>query len=84
MMNSPVVIARVKAEGNTPLAKLLKEFPNDEDALAELYLKVLARDPAEQELKICQAHIAETKNRGEAFEDIMWSLINSTEFRTKR
>ncbi len=84
LMNSTIINNRVKATGNTTLAKLLEEFSDDEDALAELYLRVLARDPAEEELKICQEHIAETKDRGEAFEDIMWSLLNSTEFRTKR
>ncbi len=84
LMNSPMVSNRVSAKGNTPLAKLLKTYSGDEDVLAELYLLVLARDPSESELKTCREYIAETGNRDEAFEDIMWSLINSTEFRTKR
>ncbi len=84
LMNSPVINNRVKAKGNTPLAKLLRDYSDDEDVLAELYLLVLAREPSENELKICSEHIAATENRGAAFEDILWSLINSTEFRTKR
>ena len=84
LMNSPLVNSRVKAQGNTPLAKLLKTYSEDEDVLAELYLLVLAREPTENELTTCREYIAETGERDAAFEDIMWSLINSTEFRTKR
>ena len=83
-MNSPIVNNRVSAKGNTPLAALLKKYSDDGDVLAELYLLILAREPSEQELKTCREYIAETGERNEAFEDIMWSLINSTEFRTKR
>lgn len=84
LMNSTVISNRIRATGKTPLATLLKKFSDDEDALAEVYLRVLAREPSESELKICTEHLAETKNRGEAYEDILWSLLNSTEFRTKR
>lgn len=84
LMNSPFVNSRVSAQGNTPLAKLLKTYSEDEDVLAELYLLVLAREPTENELTTCREYIAETGEREAAFEDIMWSLINSTEFRTKR
>jgi hypothetical protein len=29
-------------------------------------------------------HVAELDDRGAAFEDLLWSLINSAEFTTKR
>lgn len=84
MMNSPILNNLNRAEGNTRLAQLLKQYPDDADALHELYLLVLSREPSENELKICRDFIQETGNRGEAFEDIQWSLLNSTEFLSKR
>ncbi len=37
-----------------------------------------------QELKLAREHIAELKDRGAAFEDLLWSLVNSAEFTSKR
>ncbi len=84
MMNSPVTNGAVKGRGNTVLARTLHEFSDDSAALSEVYLRVLSREPTEAEAEICRQHITETGNRTEAFEDIMWSLLNSSEFLTKR
>lgn len=83
LMNSPVVNNPIRAKGETALAALLGRFKNDGDALKELYLLVHAREPSEKELTICREHIAAVGNRAEAYEDILWSLLNSTEFQTK-
>ncbi len=84
LMNAPQVSGQIRATGGTVLAEILQKFPNDDDALSELYLQVLAREPSGRELTICRDHVAEVKNRGEAFEDLMWSLLNSSEFLSKR
>ncbi|MDA0835396.1 MAG: DUF1549 domain-containing protein [Planctomycetota bacterium] len=84
MMNSPILNNLNRAEGRTRLAQLLKEYPEDKDAVIELYLLVLSREPSASELSICEEFIKETGERGEAFEDIQWSLINSSEFLSKR
>jgi hypothetical protein len=44
----------------------------------------MGRRPTANEKKVCLDHIASLKDRGEAFEDLLWSLLNSAEFRTKR
>ncbi|MEX0728985.1 MAG: DUF1549 domain-containing protein [Planctomycetaceae bacterium] len=84
MMNSPILNNLNRAEGQTRLAQLLKDYPENDDAVIELYLLVLSREPSKSELTICQDFIKEAGNRGEAFEDIQWSLINSSEFLSKR
>ncbi|MFN0198682.1 MAG: DUF1549 domain-containing protein [Planctomycetaceae bacterium] len=84
MMNSPILNNLNRAQGQTRLAELLKNYPDDKVALTELYLLVLSREPSESELSICQDFIKETGQRGEAFEDIQWSLLNSSEFISKR
>ncbi len=84
LMNSPQVASQVRAEGNTRLADLLKKYSDDNDAFNELYLMVLAREPSAKELEICRSYVKQINNRREAFEDLMWSLLNSSEFLSKR
>lgn len=83
-MNSPNFAALMRGSGQTRLARILKENQADQDALAELYLLVLSRQPTEREIKICLEYLTQVGNRTEAFEDLMWSLLNSSEFLTKR
>jgi hypothetical protein len=84
MMNSPQINNQIKANFGTRLSQIVQRYKKDSDAIAELYLMVLSREPSEKELTICKTYIADLNNRNEAFEDLMWSLLNSTEFITKR
>lgn len=83
-MNSPLLQQLTRGAGQTRLARILKDFSNDDDALTELYLLVLSRQPSDKELKICKDYLGKASNRQEAYEDLMWSLLNSSEFLTKR
>ncbi len=49
-----------------------------------LYLRTLARRPTDRELARCKEHVRSVNNRPEAYEDLLWALINSTEYQTKR
>ena len=84
MMNSPQIASQVRGDVGTRLAELLRKYPDDLDALNELYLMVLSREPSKKELTICQNYIKQVGNRREAFEDLMWSVLNSSEFLSKR
>ena len=72
------------ARGATRLTKILAEYPENTAALHELYLVVLARKPSTAELDICTQYLHDVKPRAEAFEDLMWSLVNSSEFISRR
>jgi hypothetical protein len=84
MMNSGLVNNLTRAAGQTRLGQILEKFKNDDDALGELYLVVYAREPSAREAQLCRDYISRVNNRQEAFEDIFWSLLNSTEFQSKR
>jgi len=84
MMNSPTVNSLIRGRGETSLGRILNENSDDNDAINELYLLVLARAPSKKEVKVCTAYVARIGNRQEAFEDLMWSLLNSSEFISKR
>lgn len=66
------------------LSSLLEKNPEDDAALVSVYQHVLARRPTDRELQILKNHLASADDRTAAFEDILWSLINSAEFTSKR
>ena len=84
MMNSPQIASQIRGDFGTRLSDLLRKYSDDQDALNELYLMVLSREPSKKELGICQSYIKQVGNRKEAFEDLMWSVLNSSEFLSKR
>jgi hypothetical protein len=84
LMNSPLLNNRIKAQGTNLLGRILTSYPKDDDALDMVFLRTLARKPTDREKQKCRDYIAKVTNRAEAFEDILWSLMNSTEFQTKR
>lgn len=84
MMNSTAINGFLRSSQNTKLAQIAKDFPKNADAIHELYLLILSREPSKTEIKVCQDYFKSTENRNEALEDLMWSLLNSSEFITKR
>jgi hypothetical protein len=80
MMNSPTVNAAIRGQGSTMLGRLLSRIKSDEDAVLELYLKTLGREPSQSETTTALQFVKQVGNRTEAFEDLLWTLVNSTEF----
>ena len=86
LMNNDQLQKQVDArpESGTVLAKLLQSEPDNRALVEQLFQVILARKPRETELKVTLEHVSAVSNRAEAFEDVLWSLINSAEFTTKR
>ncbi len=86
MMNNKQIQAQVdaSAESSTMLARLLADEKDNTAAVNALYQRVLARRPTDRELEIASKHIADMNDRSAAFEDLLWSLLNSAEFTTRR
>ncbi len=84
LMNGPVVSGHIQARPGTVLAEIMSVAPNPRAALSVLYMRVLSRQPTTQEVEVCSKYLMAVGNPAEAFEDIYWSLINSTEFLTRR
>ena len=66
------------------LRKELSRIPSNDKLLSELYLGILAREPTADEVGRGKTYLAKAKSRDEAIDDLMWVLVNSTEFVTKR
>jgi hypothetical protein len=84
MMNSAVVHTYTAAQGKTLLAGLLAQRKPDHEIVAALYERVLARKPTPEERDTCERYVRRVGDRKEALEDVLWALVNSTEFLLKR
>ena len=84
LMNNPQINQKIRANGTNLLARILSSYTQDDEAIRMVYLRALARRPTDREMARCRDHIRTASSRTDAFEDILWALINSTEFQTKR
>jgi hypothetical protein len=81
LMNNPQLqngLSKSKLKADALSAK------SDEQLLHKLYLGVLARQATRAELSRGKDYLRKTPNRSEAVDDLLWVLVNSTEFLTKR
>lgn len=81
LMNHPKINERLK---NSELKKELSDIDNNQQLVEQLYLGILARTPTEDETVRGMSFLRKVENRDEAIDDLMWVLVNSTEFLTKR
>jgi hypothetical protein len=84
MMNNQVLNEHIQVTKTSVLGRVLRDYPADSEAVEQLYLLALAREPTERELKRCTQHVAASPTRAAGFEDVLWALINSTEFQCNR
>ena len=83
MMNSPAIQQKIKAQGHQSPGPHPDGIPRTTTSAPR---PLPARRPQAHgpELAAASGNIGEAGNRNDAFEDILWVLLNSTEFQTKR
>jgi hypothetical protein len=79
MINGPVVHNKLR-DPNGRIAKMIAAKQTDEAIITTLYLAALSRNPVAEELSAAKKHLAASKDRKEALEDIGWAILNSKEF----
>lgn len=86
MMNNEQIQRQIdgRPESGTHLARLLEREKDDRAAIKALFEDVLSRPPTERETEIALEHLAQVKDRRAGFEDLLWGLLNSAEFTTRR
>jgi hypothetical protein len=78
------------ARGNGRADMLTKDTRPDDDKITDLYHIALSRDPNADEVKFARSHLEKKtksktgdeafKGKKEAYEDILWALLNTKEF----
>lgn len=61
-------------------AQLASDSRGDEEKINELYMIAFGRNPDETEFQASLNYVAAKENKQEAYEDLIWSIINSKEF----
>lgn len=81
LLNSPEIHAKLSHEGGT-IAKLMKNRPDNDKLVEELYLTFFSRLPDSDERKTAMDYLEKHRGkRREAAEDLAWALLNALEFR---
>lgn len=62
--------------------RLLEAEKTPREILDELFIRCLSRLPTQRELATMQSLIGDDYDKDDPYEDILWALINSTEFMT--
>jgi hypothetical protein len=68
--------------GTARPARLVGASMSDEERIKEMYLWAFSRNPSDEELKFSLAYLAKKskENKRQAFEDILWAMLNAKEF----
>lgn len=85
LMNSPQLNELISSNASdSPIARIRRSVSTDEDAVRELYLAVLGREPTDGEMSVCNEFLSTSSSTREGLEDLLWALLNSSELQTKR
>ena len=79
LYNGRLLDRRLK-DGNNRFRRALASGKPDAAVIDELYLAALSRRPTDAERKIITDHLTTSKGRDAAYENILWALLNKTEF----
>lgn len=73
-------LAKKIADKNGFVTQQLATKPDHDDFVRRLYLNALCRLPTDAELEYSRQLLAESATHQEAYEDLLWALINSKQF----
>lgn len=62
------------------ISALLADQKSAANTLSELYQRALSRSPSERTAKAFLAHVASSDDKRQAWEDVLWAIMNSQEF----
>lgn len=80
LVNTDHMEGKLRSGGRIP--RLLKAGATNEQIVEELYLAALGRHPTDAEMQAALEYVgaAGEANRLQAFQDVLWALLNTKEF----
>ncbi len=79
MVVGPMVTDKL-AHANNRIEQLLATQTADADMLQELYRRALCRDPSPATSAALLEYVATSADKRQAWEDVLWTILNSQEF----
>jgi Protein of unknown function (DUF1549)/Protein of unknown function (DUF1553) len=80
LLNSQEVQGRLQGGKALPATFAKDEARSLDELIDELYLRAFARQPTAAERGIVRGHVEGADNRQQAWEDILWAVLNAKEF----
>ena len=90
LLNSKNLLDKLASQGGRAASLASETSRGDEEKLRELYLLAFSREPTADELALAEKYLArpvhdkdgktQPAGKREAYEDIVWAIINSKEF----
>ncbi len=77
--NSKELIAKL-GEANALPQVLSKGTSSHDENIGEVYLRAFSRLPTEKELQAALAYLDKKENKQEAYQDLVWAILNCKEF----
>ena len=74
------LVNKAVSEPDNRLGQLMAAGKSDSEALEEMYLATLCRQPSSHEQSILGVRVRQAYDRRRALEDVLWGLLNSKEF----
>ncbi|QDU92478.1 DUF1553 domain-containing protein [Lignipirellula cremea] len=79
LANHPGVSAKIYHEQGR-VAKILEATASDPQRIEEIYLSAVGRSPSDAERSSCLEYVQQRESSLRAFQDVLWSLLNTREF----
>jgi hypothetical protein len=79
LQNGESVVAKIRS-ADSRLAQMLKEIPEDDRLMDEIFLTTFARQATEAERQTVKKLRSEGDSREEVFRDLYWAILNSKNF----
>src|SRR5262249_40549590 len=79
LMNGDTIHKRITSPTGT-VARILKSQFKAPEAIDEIYLSTLSRNPNEKEKGMTLSYVEQPPTPKEGYEDLMWAILNSREF----
>ena len=80
LLNSQEVQGRLQGGNALPAAFARDDARSIDELVDDLYLRAFARLPTSGEREIVRGHVEGAANRQQAWEDILWAVLNAKEF----
>ncbi len=80
LLNGPEIQDKLMHDAGR-LSRLARDLPSNDELVEELYLTIYSRYPDARERSVAAQYFqSRGSERRAAAEDLMWSLLNTTEF----
>ena len=74
------MVSKSLAQQDNHIGKLIGAKKSDKEILSTIYWQALSRQPSTSTANSMLAHVSKSSDKRQAWEDIVWTILNSQEF----